>query len=43
MEVELELITSETDETKVKEKVSELSRKAEELGFTVKEFEIENK
>lgn len=42
MEVEIELITSETDETKVKEKVTELTRKAEELGFTVKEVEIEN-
>lgn len=42
MEVELELITSETDEVKVKEKVGELTSKAEELGFTVKEVEIEN-
>ena len=42
MEVEIELITTETDETKVKEKVTELTRKAEELGFTVKEVEIEN-
>jgi hypothetical protein len=43
MEVEIELITSETDEMKVKEKVNEVTRKAEELGFTVKEVEIENK
>ena len=42
MEVEIELITSETDEMKVKEKVNEVTRKAEELGFTVKEVEIEN-
>ena len=42
MEVELELITSETDEMKVKEKVNELTRKAEELGFTIKEVVIEN-
>ena len=41
MEVEIELITSETDETKVKEKVNEVTKKAEELGFTVKEVEIE--
>jgi hypothetical protein len=41
MEVELELITSETDEAKVREKVNELTTKAEELGFSVKEVEIE--
>ena len=41
MEVEIELITSETDETKVKEKVNEVTKKSEELGFTVKEVEIE--
>jgi hypothetical protein len=43
MEVEIELITSETDEMKVREKVNEVTRRAEELGFTVKEVEIENK
>ena len=43
MEVELELSTSETDEMKVKKKVTKLTKKAEELGFTVKEVEIENK
>ena len=42
MEVELELTTSETDEIKVKEKVTQLTRKAEGLGFTVKEVEIDN-
>lgn len=42
MEVEIELITSETDEMKVKEKVTQVTKKAEELGFTVKEVEIEN-
>jgi hypothetical protein len=42
MEVELELRTSEEDEIKVMEKVMDLARKAKELGFSIKEVELEN-
>ena len=42
MEVELELLTSETDELQVFQKTMELAKKAKELGFSIKELEIEN-
>jgi hypothetical protein len=42
MEVELELATNETDEIKVMQKVMDLAAKAKELGFSIKELEIEN-
>ena len=42
MEVELELLTSETDELQVLQKTMELAKKAKELGFSIKELEIEN-
>ena len=42
MEVELELLTSETDELLVLQKTMELAKKAKELGFSIKELEIEN-
>jgi hypothetical protein len=41
MEVELELLTSETDEIQVMQKMIELAKKAKELGFSIKEFELE--
>jgi hypothetical protein len=41
MEVELELTTSETDEIQVMQKMIELAKKAKELGFSVKELELE--
>lgn len=42
MEVELELLSSETDELQVLQKTMELAKKAKELGFSIKELEIEN-
>lgn len=42
MEVELELLTNETDELQVFQKTMELAKKAKELGFSIKELEIEN-
>ena len=41
-EVELELLTNETDELQVFQKTMELAKKAKELGFSIKELEIEN-
>lgn len=42
MEVELELVTKETDEIKVLQKLMNLAEKAKELGFSIKELEMEN-
>ena len=42
MEVELELAINETDEIKVMQKAMDLAAKAKELGFSIKELEIEN-
>jgi hypothetical protein len=42
MEIELELYTEETDAIAVMQKSLELAKKAKELGFSIKEFEIEN-
>lgn len=42
MEVELELLTNDTDELQVFQKTMELAKKAKELGFSIKELEIEN-
>lgn len=42
MEIELELLTQETDAVVVMQKAIELAKKAKELGFTIKELEIEN-
>jgi hypothetical protein len=41
MEVELELSIGESDVIQVMEKTIELARKAKELGFSIKELEIE--
>jgi hypothetical protein len=41
MEVELELLTSERDEIQVMQKMIDLAKKAKELGFSIKEFELE--
>ena len=41
MEIELELLTSEMDEIQVMEKVLDLARKAKELGFSIKELELD--
>jgi len=41
MEIELELLISEKNEIKVLEKVTDLARKAKELGFSIKELELE--
>ena len=42
MEIELELLTSEKDEIQVMEKVLDLARKAKELGFSIKELELDS-
>jgi hypothetical protein len=42
MEVELELVTDEKDEIQVMQKMIELARKAKELGFSIKELELES-
>jgi hypothetical protein len=41
MEVELELLTNEKDEIQVMQKAMELAKKAKELGFSIKELELE--
>lgn len=41
MEIELGLLTSEKDEIQVMEKVLDLARKAKELGFSIKELELD--
>lgn len=41
MEVELELLTNEKDEIQVIQKVVDLAKKAKELGFSIKELELE--
>ena len=41
MEVELELLTNEKDEIQVLQKAMDLTKKAKELGFSIKELEIE--
>ncbi len=41
MEIELELLTNEKDEIQVMQKVMEIAKKAKELGFSVKELELE--
>ena len=41
MEVELELLTDEKDEIQVMQKVTEIAKKAKELGFSIKELELE--
>jgi hypothetical protein len=41
MEIELELATQDTDEIQVMQKVVELAKKAKELGFSIKELELE--
>lgn len=42
MELELELHTNEQDEVNVLQNAMELVKKAKELGFSIKELEIEN-
>lgn len=42
MEIELELYTEETDAIAVMQKSLELAKKAKELGFSIKELEIES-
>ena len=42
MEAELELLTDETDAVQVMQKLTELDKKATELGFSVKEVELES-
>ena len=41
MEAELELITEETDAVQVMQKLTELAKRATELGFSIKEVELE--
>jgi hypothetical protein len=41
MEVELELLTNEKDEIQLIQKVMDLAKKAKELGFSIKELELE--
>ncbi|MGE5684421.1 MAG: hypothetical protein ACM3ZS_04670 [Nitrososphaerota archaeon] len=41
MELELELHTNEQDEVNVLQNAMELVKKAKELGFSIKELEIE--
>ena len=41
IELELELHTNEQDEVKVLQNAMELVKKAKELGFSIKELEIE--
>lgn len=41
MEIELELVTDEEDEIQVMQKVMDLAKKAKELGFSIKELEME--
>lgn len=42
MEIELELTSNSKNVTEVLEKVSQLVRKSQELGFEIKELEIES-
>jgi hypothetical protein len=42
MEVDLELMTNEKDEIQVMQKIMEIVKKAKELGFSIKELEMEN-
>lgn len=42
MEVELELLTNEKDEIQVMQKAMDLAKRAKELGFSIKEFELES-
>ena len=42
MKVELELMTNEKDEIQVMQKVMEIVKRAKELGFSIKELEMEN-
>jgi hypothetical protein len=41
MEIELELVTNEADQILVLQKATELAKKSKELGFAIKELEIE--
>ena len=41
MELELELLTNEKDEIQVIQKVMDLAKKAKELGFSIKELELD--
>ncbi|MFN2433871.1 MAG: hypothetical protein ABR515_00685 [Nitrososphaeraceae archaeon] len=41
MEVELELKTDEKDEIQLMQKLTEIVKKAKELGFSIKELELE--
>jgi len=42
MEIEFELESSENDHIQVLQKVTELAKKAKELGFSIKEIQIES-
>ncbi|MGB8642170.1 MAG: hypothetical protein WCD28_07770 [Nitrososphaeraceae archaeon] len=42
MEIELELTSNSKNVTEILEKVSQLVRKSQELGFEIKELEIES-
>lgn len=42
MEIELELVTDEKDEIQVMQKMIEVAKKAKELGFSIKELELES-
>ena len=42
MEVELELLTNEKDAIQVMQKAIDLAKKARELGFSIKELELES-
>jgi hypothetical protein len=41
MEIELELVTKESDDLLVMQKMMDLVKKAKELGFSIKELELE--
>jgi hypothetical protein len=41
MQIELELVTKESDDILVMQKMMELAKKAKELGFSIKELELE--
>ena len=42
MEIELELTSNSKDVTEILEKVSQLVKRSQELGFEMKELEIES-
>jgi hypothetical protein len=42
MEIELELASNSKDITEILEKVSQLVKRSQELGFEIKELEIES-